>query len=677
MRFRIALFGLLLAPSAWAQAVLWPAAAAPCNGSLQACVDAQPAGFSVLIASDTPTNIGGSASGDLNLPRSVHLFAAPGYRPIFPSGVGIIASMNAATTIEVRDIGLRNAGMRFVSSSSGTVDVAVRRVEIVNTGTGDGFEFRQSGTGTYQLRLEDSRYLRSGGSAAPVTVEAYAGTLNADLRFNRIELPDSTSSAYGIVGGITQSATLNLDAYANRIRGSFAYGALCSVVGGGSTSSGAIKMRAYGNVFTPAAKGSGIGICAFGGEAAATNFLLNNTIIDQGLAIYAGVRPFTPPVSPQAMTGFVINNLIAYNGTAVQQQALASAMTNGDNLLFGNTATGSGFTPHATTLNADPQLISRERPYLAASSPAINEGNGLALLFATGPTLPLFDGDGHRRFKGAAIDIGAYEYGDTWFRATAPVDQGVSNNFSISHPSVNGQSGARILATANHSITGTSLLDHFGLYQFGTPTTWAIYREGLSSMPAQAGFNLFEPASGSGRFLHSLAAQSSSSQLDDSTVNDNPVARVFITHHWNPAGGGGVYNDHPTGVYTYADDNWRIQSGDAALMPSGASFNVYAQDETPTAFRLVVDEANTLDVPPGQAVEIPLDEPAVACAVIIVTPYRTGGDDFSFDVYRRGGNGRWAIYSPTGLPDGTRFNVMYSPRQVFECAGPLFRNGFE
>jgi len=130
-------------------------------------------------------------------------------------------------------------------------------------------------------------------------------------------------------------------------------------------------------------------------------------------------------------------------------------------------------------------------------------------------------------------------------------------------------------------------------------------------------------------------------------------------------------------VYTYADDNWRIQSGDAALMPSGASFNVYAQDETPTVFRLVVDEGNTLDVPPGQAVEIPLDEPAVACAVVIVTPYRTGSDDFSFDVYRRGGNGRWAIYSPTGLPEGTRFNVMYSPRQVFECAGPLFRNGFE
>ena len=32
---------------------------------------------------------------------------------------------------------------------------------------------------------------------------------------------------------------------------------------------------------------------------------------------------------------------------------------------------------------------------------------------------------------------------------------------------------------------------------------------------------------------------------------------------------------------------------------------------------------------------------------------------------------------PGGIPDGTQFNVMYSPRQIFECSGPLFRNGFE
>ena len=30
-----------------------------------------------------------------------------------------------------------------------------------------------------------------------------------------------------------------------------------------------------------------------------------------------------------------------------------------------------------------------------------------------------------------------------------------------------------------------------------------------------------------------------------------------------------------------------------------------------------------------------------------------------------------------GVAPGTRFNVMYSPRQIFECSGPLFRNGFE
>jgi hypothetical protein len=50
-----------------------------------------------------------------------------------------------------------------------------------------------------------------------------------------------------------------------------------------------------------------------------------------------------------------------------------------------------------------------------------------------------------------------------------------------------------------------------------------------------------------------------------------------------------------------------------------------------------------------------------------------------FDVDYQVPTGRWEIFrqGPGTWPPGARFHVLVSPRQVFECAGPLFRDGFE
>ena len=66
----------------------------------------------------------------------------------------------------------------------------------------------------------------------------------------------------------------------------------------------------------------------------------------------------------------------------------------------------------------------------------------------------------------------------------------------------------------------------------------------------------------------------------------------------------------------------------------------------------------------------------VACAIVLVTPWTGSSDNRNYDIYQHP-SGQWSVYSPPGIPDGTQFNVMYSPRQIFECSGPLFRNGFE
>jgi hypothetical protein len=50
--------------------------------------------------------------------------------------------------------------------------------------------------------------------------------------------------------------------------------------------------------------------------------------------------------------------------------------------------------------------------------------------------------------------------------------------------------------------------------------------------------------------------------------------RLFVTQNVNPGGsGGGVYNNHPIGVF-YVQGKWAIFNEDQAPMPIGAAFNV-------------------------------------------------------------------------------------------------------
>ena len=61
--------------------------------------------------------------------------------------------------------------------------------------------------------------------------------------------------------------------------------------------------------------------------------------------------------------------------------------------------------------------------------------------------------------------------------------------------------------------------------------------------------------------------------LNDPLANGNPNAVVQVTANYNPPGLGGVYNNHPIGVW-YTGSRWAIFNQDAAGMPVGAHFNV-------------------------------------------------------------------------------------------------------
>lgn len=62
--------------------------------------------------------------------------------------------------------------------------------------------------------------------------------------------------------------------------------------------------------------------------------------------------------------------------------------------------------------------------------------------------------------------------------------------------------------------------------------------------------------------------------IDNALTNGDPDAMLLVTPNWNPGGSaGGVYNDHPVGVW-YTEGHWAIFNQDRAPMPVGAAFNV-------------------------------------------------------------------------------------------------------
>jgi hypothetical protein len=67
----------------------------------------------------------------------------------------------------------------------------------------------------------------------------------------------------------------------------------------------------------------------------------------------------------------------------------------------------------------------------------------------------------------------------------------------------------------------------------------------------------------------------SSYEAHKTVLNGQPSMRMLVTPSWNPPGHGGVYNNHPIGVfYIVSVGKWAIFNQDLAAIPVGASFNI-------------------------------------------------------------------------------------------------------
>jgi hypothetical protein len=680
-----AIAALMLSASAQAASFTWPDTTAPCNTTLQACIDGVASPSILFIATNDVTNTG-AVSQSIRLQRSMFLRAAEGFRPVFPVGVGIISSPTSAIDVGIVGLTLRDAYVRLLPSAGGSF--YVEQMQLIGNGSNSGIDFEALGaspTSVY-LRVHDNEYLRRGAAGNFLSVATGAATISGEVSFNRVSIPDTGSSAYGMIFGASGSGSFNLTVANNEIRSGFAFGGICALSNAPTGTPTASSIRIHGNVFVPLRIGSGTAICVFGGEGAIDARITHNTIVGFGNAISLVTRPFSPPASVQPISGFVIGNLLAHNNTALRRDGIAAipgdAVTNGQNLFFDNNVDFGGTSPATAgsgTVTSDPLLYSLQYPYLKTGSPAIGNGNGLAVP----PGFPLLDTDGSRRFKntpgGGSIDIGAYEFGDNWFNTRANGSNNSSNTLLLPHPSLDGAQSARALVTPNFSLGSIPNNVPFGVYYNTSSMLWSVFNQSTTTpIPTGAGYSAFTPAPGTGLFLHQLASIGptlSETLLDNTAVNGLIDQIVVTTANWNPATSTGVYNNHNVNVaYNSGDERWRIGNADGVALPNSAAFNVYAQPSSVSAFRHTVSAGNSPTV--NSTV---IDNPRLngfRCAELMVTPLASFGDR-RFDVFYSNSSQRWQIFSSSTLPDGTQFNVIFSPRQIAECGRPIFESSFE
>jgi len=674
----------LLQGAAHAGGGTWPGEA-PCNTTLQACLNAGGPNDIINIDSNGPIN------EDIVLGVSRGLVAGPGFKPAFAPGRSLTASSAGAGDFEIvfRGLTLNDGHVQLTRSGTGNARFRVDDMRLNSTTNSANTRIRvDAGTsGTVSLLFQGNT-IQSGSStvdAPAIDIRARGAIITGAVAFNRIESTRG-SSANGIRTFSEIGGELDLSVFANEVRGFHQPGAMMF-----STLTAPTTLRLINNLVvgdrSRGSSGSVDGIRILAGSVDLQAQVLNNTVTDAGGALRVG-----PAVGGTALVqGSVQNNLVAFNQFGLFIEG-GAAITNSRNLVFGNVT--NSFVPGTGTLLVDPRLVDLRAPRLRPESPAINAGNAVATQIYTAiAQMPQVDLDGLRRSVGTgaqAIDIGAYEHGDVHLLARKWSGDG-SNHFLIDHPALNGQTGQR------PQITGAFTAPNYpavanphatGLWY--TSGRWSPFNQDLAPMPQGSMFHVFAPGpqgAFNSVYAHTATAATitgARTALSSTYLNGSTNAIILATPNWNQPGTG-VYNPHNIAVFrqctgdTTGPECWAIINQDGAAMPVDATFNVYAQDPSPSAWVHFSGESNIS----GQTSW--LDHPLLngtPCARPQVAKRWQFNNDIAFDLRYDASvsGGRWGIrrvQTAAAMPSSLAFNVLVSPVQVFDCRDTIFAYGHQ
>jgi hypothetical protein len=374
--WRLAVGGSVLLATG-AGAATWPGAA-PCNGTLQACIDGVASGSVVELVNSV-------ANEDLLIAKSLTLRAAAGKLGVIGAGATTrqlqIQGSSGAVNVTLQGLSFENAAVSVDLEVGSGHHVTIRRCSIRN-------EALSNNTRAIDLFLlvpatvvAEYNDIETNGDGIALYTTLASGTASLSALGNQITAVTPALSGNGIALDLRGAGTVNADLYSNLIHGV-----------SGCNCGGAAGIQG-----------------SFSGSVGASIGINNNTLDDiQGPA--SGIRIYASSSSGSVAVD-VFNNIVTRATQAPVYFPAFSAgllISSGFNDFFDNAAgpVYGGFPAGAGVITSDPMFTSAFYGdyHLKDGSPAIDAGT------AVPPGgLPTFDADGKSRKIGAFPDLGAFE----------------------------------------------------------------------------------------------------------------------------------------------------------------------------------------------------------------------------------------------------------------------------
>jgi hypothetical protein len=648
---------LLLFAAGNAQAAIWPSASAPCNGTLQACINATPAGGAVLVRSSA------AIDEELVINKSFSLFAAPGYRPRLSGSRSIASSAPAGASyfFELRGIDLTRGRVSVNANAATNATVTLERVNVEAGIFAAAIEI-VGGSGVLTVDLHDCRIVKPSNIAEPgqsaIGIAALGSSARLRLFHNRIVLDDSDAGA--AIRLRTRGET-RLSAVGNDIRGRRYMAGINAVqTGAGSILNAALVANVVrgqvGGVEAPGA----LSIRVDAGNARLV--LRHNTLVrnDKGIALYGASGSFVPSA--------IDRNIIAWNRDGISIPASEQPQVSVDNNLF-HANVGNAYLAGTANLVADPRFVSGHNLRLGADSPGLGAAT-FSSPIAPLDTLPDLDADGFAAGSGA-IDLGAYQR-----HGTHVLHRATGGSGTLSSPGIPAGSFVPFHASQNWNPPGSAGVYNDSAIGLRYTTGWSLFNQDGTALPAGSAFNVFVP------FRHGLpfrdtstSTSSASASLDSlpASLHTDPKLFWLFTLNRTVTTTFGTLNPHPVALLYF--NGWHLHNTDAADFPQNASYSLYWQETSPNAYVHFVSAANrsghitTLDHPLLNGNRCAMIQFAASTAGGVFNPHELGA-------YYTGS--RWALFNQdfAALADDVAVNVLVDPAQAESC-DRLFADGYE
>jgi hypothetical protein len=445
---------------------------APCNTTVQACIDGAAPGDVVELATTTPI------AETLQVTKSLTLRPASGFTPVIADlhAIVLLNPAHAANTIDVEGLRLTRGFVSALQLSEREFDVKVSGLEIddtfngntaidVDAGTAQGplgpIGFEVSGN-EITIPPEEDREI-----AGIVVFGGPATAVHGVVRDNTIH--DFFGGEQGAIEVANAQSALDVDVVANRISGTnFNDGVIFDQFDEGQARVRMVDNLVTGQVSVAGAPAAFVADVTSGSADVA---IVNNTAANSDAGILVGGRADLGAT----LSGVVANNIVAHmtqSGIGIEG---GFDVENESNLVFDTVL--DVFNPGPGTLHADPRFVGGGDFHLNPFSPAIDAGN--AGRVPAGITTDL---DGLPRVVGRGIDLGAFEQLQIGRCALIPV--------SVCH--ARGRPGLRLRADGGTLAwqwkQGPTEQSEFGIPMTTTDYALCLYdeRNGVPTVVGQA-----------------------------------------------------------------------------------------------------------------------------------------------------------------------------------------------